>query len=379
MKFIDDMRLRGKNVLVTGASGYIGSRLVQKLIIEEGANVVCLVNNWQNCTWISRTSAKLIKFNLLNGNSYDEIPGNIDFVYHLALTYNFDEDLLILKSLFGYFLKIGKCRFIYFSSIAVHGPEINETLNETSPFYDNLSNEYSNFKRKSESLIINSNCSNNFDWVIIRPTYVWGLNSYFFTGKIWEMQENGVVDVFDHGSGKFNGVYIDNLIELSILTATIPKASMQVFMIRDETPLTWHEFLSKILEISNSSYEFKNISTEKNLFYIDSIKYQIYIKYVCLKLFLFLKNFNSKLSKCLQIKSDNFLFSFLNRLFSFGIRKIQAIKVLEYEKWDLLKYSQKSFVSNHKAEKLLSYKPRVNFEDAVNETGKFFNYSKLRS
>src|ERR1041384_4886662 len=48
------MSLKGKKVLVTGATGFIGSRLVQWLQEVEGAEVVALVRRFQNASRIAR-------------------------------------------------------------------------------------------------------------------------------------------------------------------------------------------------------------------------------------------------------------------------------------------------------------------------------------
>jgi NAD dependent epimerase/dehydratase len=85
------MNLKDKNVLVTGACGFIGSHLVEKLV-ETGANVKALVyyNSFNNWGWLdSINSAKRDQFEVLAGDIRDfnfikSCMKSTDVVFHLA-------------------------------------------------------------------------------------------------------------------------------------------------------------------------------------------------------------------------------------------------------------------------------------------------------
>ena len=77
--------MKGKNVLVTGASGFIGGCLSQKLL-ELGANVTCLVRatGWQS--ELDLTGATVFEGDVTDYNLMCEIISSkeIEYIFHLA-------------------------------------------------------------------------------------------------------------------------------------------------------------------------------------------------------------------------------------------------------------------------------------------------------
>jgi nucleoside-diphosphate-sugar epimerase len=84
---MDSRSLRDATVLVTGATGFIGSHLVERLV-SEGAVVRCLVRSSSPRGGASRhlpaQGAKPVLGDLVSGDGLDLALDGVDLVFHLA-------------------------------------------------------------------------------------------------------------------------------------------------------------------------------------------------------------------------------------------------------------------------------------------------------
>ena len=71
-------------ILVTGATGYIGKRLIP-LLLNDGHTVICAVRDKKRAQnyFKDRNNIVLIEADFLNSESLENIPKNIDFAYYL--------------------------------------------------------------------------------------------------------------------------------------------------------------------------------------------------------------------------------------------------------------------------------------------------------
>jgi uncharacterized protein YbjT (DUF2867 family) len=88
-------------ILLTGATGYIGKRMLP-VLVEEGHEVVCLVRDPNRFNPPKSLSAKVtvIKADLLDSKSLKDIPLDIEAAYYLvhSMTHNKDYQELEKKS-----------------------------------------------------------------------------------------------------------------------------------------------------------------------------------------------------------------------------------------------------------------------------------------
>ena len=126
--------------LITGATGFIGSHLAERLAAS-GCDVSCLVRNTSSLKWLDNVNVKLIQGDCCDFTTLkDAVRGN-DYIFHLAgLTKtNKAEEFYsvnsrgtgnLIKAVFETNPKIK--RFVYLSSLAAAGPSINSKIGRAS-------------------------------------------------------------------------------------------------------------------------------------------------------------------------------------------------------------------------------------------------------
>ena len=178
-----------KNVLITGASGYIGSHVIVELA-QKHFNIICIDNASNSYrkvfTNLNTITGKTIRFYSLDlskeTDRLNEIFNNhkIDFCIHLAalksvsesieqpLRYyrnNIDSLMNLLEMLEKY-----KCKGMLFSSSAtVYSPNQEMPLTENSDVGNNLTNTYARTKYFSEEILKDyCNVHPDFKCIILR-------------------------------------------------------------------------------------------------------------------------------------------------------------------------------------------------------------------
>jgi len=80
-------------ILLTGATGYIGKRLLP-LLVEEGHHVVCCVRDKKRFNYATSLAANIsiVEIDLLNEDSLSNIPDDIDVAYYLVHSMSSSDD-----------------------------------------------------------------------------------------------------------------------------------------------------------------------------------------------------------------------------------------------------------------------------------------------
>ena len=120
----------GMKVLLTGANGYIGSRLLP-VLVEAGHEVVALVRS--KARLIVKESIDVVEADLLDPASLEKIPSDIDAAYYLVHSMGesasgFSEDEAKAAHYFCNALEKTNAKQIIYLSGLVHGEELSEHL-----------------------------------------------------------------------------------------------------------------------------------------------------------------------------------------------------------------------------------------------------------
>ena len=235
-----------KPILVTGGTGFIGGRLAERLAFESPAEVRLLVRDWRHAVWASRLPARLMEADITKPESLTKAMEGCDVVFHCAgvggdpetcRRINRDGTLHLLEAARA----AGVRRIVYLSSIAVHGPNPPEDADESAPFV-RTGNAYGDSKIDAEEVITSFTEKHPLGVVILRPTFVWGPRSAYFTIAPLQQILAGTWRLVDQGIGSCHALYVDNLVDAMLRAGSSPGVDGAAFLITDDQPCSWAEF-----------------------------------------------------------------------------------------------------------------------------------------
>jgi len=185
-------KIEGKTFFITGATGLIGSCLVDLLMRYNKANVICAVRNLKKAKERFHFYLDMKNFSLFEHNLKDKlsISEKIDYIIHLASGANpfeftnhptevISDNFLGTYNLLEYAKENKIERFMYVSSGEVYGEAIDENTVFTEEYVGkvdsiNPRSSYPISKKASEVLSVSYLKEYGVDSVILRPCHIYG-------------------------------------------------------------------------------------------------------------------------------------------------------------------------------------------------------------
>ena len=241
------MSLELRKVLVTGGTGFIGGRLVEKLVLEQGANVRVLVRDFSKASRIARFGVGMIHGEVVDYETMRQATEGCDVVFHCAFGNSGSPQKRRIATVKGTETAVRAAvearvsRFVHVSTISVYGKASNGDLDET--FERKMSGDpYGDAKLEAERLVFECHRKHGLPVTVVQPAIVYGPFAGTWTvGVIRELQRGPVVLV-NEGNGLCNAVYVDDVVDAMLLAADKKEAVGEAFLISAEEPITWREF-----------------------------------------------------------------------------------------------------------------------------------------
>jgi len=242
--------LKPAPVLITGATGFIGSHLVEALAECGFQEITAAVRGARNCATIARFPIALESLDLLDYEGVRRAIRGKRFVFHLAygkdgkrpreITVNGTENMVSAA-----IEEHCEC-IVILSTMYVfgHSPSV---VDESFP-YRPIGGEYGRSKAEMERWCLRrAQSSGNTRIVVLNPACVYGPRGGTYSELPVTLAKAQGFGWIDGGSGAANYTFVANLIDAMLLAASHPRAHGERFIINDGTT-TWRAFLEPILE-----------------------------------------------------------------------------------------------------------------------------------
>jgi nucleoside-diphosphate-sugar epimerase len=253
---------RDDRILVTGAAGFIGSKVIELLLHHGFRTVRCLTRSLRGEQRIEATiqgfrdkaRVEILRGNLLSREDCTAAAKDVAVVFHLAAGKDeksvpaaFLNSVVTTRNLLEATLQQRSLkRFVNISSFVVYdvARRIGTVLDESCPVEDHaelISDAYDFAKVKQDELVRDYSTRFHIPVVMVRPGYVYGPGRAAITGRVGI----GTFGYFLHlgGPNKIPLTFVDNCAEAIVLTGLMPGIEGEVFNIVDDDLPTSRNFL----------------------------------------------------------------------------------------------------------------------------------------
>ena len=243
-------------VLVTGATGLLGSHLAERLV-KRGRRVRALVRPGSNTAFLEALGVELVRGDLIDRESCTRAVRDAEVLYHAAAKVGdwgtwpeFQAGCLdATANLANAAVEANVGRFVHISSTSAYGHPVEggPPVDESAPLGQNLWpiwDDYTISKVETERLLWRSVEGRGLRLTVIRPSWLYGERDRTTAPRMIDKFRRGRVPLIGRGDNPISAIYAGDVAEAAILAAGDPGSVGEAYNVTDQGPITQREYLN---------------------------------------------------------------------------------------------------------------------------------------
>lgn len=249
-------------ILITGAGGFLGKRIVERLLAHGLTDLRCMLRDTTKGAALTALAAnypqaklELVAANLRNQRELPPVLTGVDLVIHAAAALKgspaemFLDSVVAARNLLDAIAEMPSLpRIVLISSFGVIGvPSMprGAMVDESSPMETNPGQRdiYSYTKLRQEQMFRDYQQRLGFELVVLRPGVIYGPGSGHFSNRVGLSMFGRFLHL--GGSNLLPLTYVDNCAEAIVVAALSPQAAGHVYNVVDDQLLTSAQYLSQ--------------------------------------------------------------------------------------------------------------------------------------
>jgi len=241
------------DAFVTGGSGFIGGRLIERLLAD-GHRVRALARSPASAERVRALGAEPVAGELASMDAMRAGADSCELAFHAAATLgdwgrreDFERgNVQGTENALRACAAAGVRRFVHVGTEAalLAGQPLVE-VDETAPLRPDSPALYSATKARAEQAVLAAN-TEAFETVVVRPRFVWGRGDTTLLPQIVAMVRSGRFAWIGGGRHRTSITHVDNAVEGLVLGATRGRPG-NAYFVTDGEPVVFREFVTELL------------------------------------------------------------------------------------------------------------------------------------
>jgi nucleoside-diphosphate-sugar epimerase/predicted dehydrogenase len=245
------------HVLVTGATGFVGSHLVEKLV-QRGVGVRALVRPTSRIGPLRSLDIDWVDGDLGDVEKLKKALDGTEIVYHCAATtkgtwWDYLEGTIRgTERLLTAASSVGVRRLVHISSLSVYAVSQfadHERITEDMPLepHPEQRGHYTQSKVEAEKLVVAHAKDTGLPVTILRPGTIYGPGGKIFFPRIGYSFKNRLFLILGNGTHPLPLTYVENVADAICLAGSHPEAVGQIYNIVDNEEITQREYVVELI------------------------------------------------------------------------------------------------------------------------------------